>query len=136
MKRAHQLRSLAKLDKRTALGRALHAWRADLVRDLGGAETLTTQQLQVVDLCLRTKLLLDSIDAWLLTQRSLVNQRRRAVYPTVLQRQSLARDLAAFLHQLGLERRGPKSVDLRAYLASRYPGHSPDHSSDHRPDPA
>jgi len=36
-------------------------------------EAISTQQAQVVDLAVKTKLLLDSVDAWLLTQRSLVN---------------------------------------------------------------
>src|SRR2546422_775484 len=58
------------IDRRTRMGRALAAWRADLVRDLGG--DVTTAQTALVDLAVRTKLLLDSIDAWLLVQPSLV----------------------------------------------------------------
>jgi hypothetical protein len=48
---------------------------------------------------------LDSIDAWLLTQPTLVNVRKRTLIPVVLQRQTLADGLARYLSQLGLERR-------------------------------
>src|SRR5437016_3840457 len=47
----------------TALGRALHEWRAALIADLGGEEAVSTQQLALVDLAVRTKLLADSVDA-------------------------------------------------------------------------
>ena len=56
------------IDMRTSLGKALAEWRADLVADLGGRDAVSTQQAAVIDLAVKTKLLLDSIDAWLLTQ--------------------------------------------------------------------
>jgi hypothetical protein len=124
------------IDKRTAVGRALADWRQELVRDLGGPETVSTQQLAVIDLAVRTKLLLDSIDAWLLMQPTLVHHRRRALLPVVVQRQSLANALAHYLSLLGLERRPPKTVSLTDYLARRRddreateaPRERPDHS--------
>ncbi|HLK11092.1 MAG TPA: hypothetical protein VKW76_06910 [Candidatus Binatia bacterium] len=103
--------------KRTALGRALRAWKADLVRDLGGDPS--TQQAAIIDLAVRTKLLLDSIDAWLLVQPSLVNARKRALLPVVRERQSLADALARYLGQLGLERKARDVPDLMAYIASK-----------------
>jgi hypothetical protein len=42
---------------------------------------------------------------WLLTQETLVNKRKRSLYPIVLQRQTLADGLARYLTQLGLARR-------------------------------
>ena len=62
------------LDGRTTLAKQLAIWKADLVRDLGG--DVSTQQAAVIDLAVRTKLLLDSIDGWLLVQPSLVNARK------------------------------------------------------------
>ena len=59
------------IDGRSTVAKQLAAWRADLVRDLGG--DVSTQEAAVVDLAVKTKLLLDSIDAWLLTQPSLIN---------------------------------------------------------------
>ena len=93
------------IDKRTATGKALARWRADLIADLGGADDISTQKSALVDLAVRSKLLLDSIDTWLLTQSTLVNVRKRSLIPVVLQRQTLADGLARYLSQLGLERR-------------------------------
>jgi hypothetical protein len=42
---------------------ALHEYRADLVRDLGGEASLSTAELHLVDLAVRDKLLFDSLDA-------------------------------------------------------------------------
>ncbi len=93
------------IDKRTATGKALAKWRADLIEDLGGDDTISTQRVALIDLAVKSKLLLDSIDTWLLTQPTLVNVRKRSLIPIVLQRQTLADGLARYLTQLGLERR-------------------------------
>ncbi len=103
------------IDGRTALGKSLARWRAGLLQDLGGSEVVSIQELAVVDLAVRTKLLLDSVDAWLLTQPSLVNARKRALLPVVLQRQQLADALARYMAQLGLKRRA-KTLDLAQAL--------------------
>ena len=103
------------IDKRTTLGKQLAEWKADLERDLRG--NVSTQQSAVIDLAVRTKLLLDSIDAWLLVQPSLVNARKRALLPAVKERQGLADALARYLGQLGLERRAKPAEDLTALLA-------------------
>src|SRR5215813_7479736 len=114
----HQLNVLKKavkslggrvIDQRTTLGKALAQWRLELIEDLGGPEAVSTQKQALIDVAVKTKLLLDSIDTWLLKQPSLVNARRRAVLPVVLQRQHLAESLARSLTQLGLERR-PKTI--------------------------
>ena len=110
------------IDGRTLLGRALSQWQAALVSHLGGQDAISAQQQAVVDLAVRTKLLLDSIDAWLLQQPSLVNHRKRALLPVVLQRQQLADSLARILGQLGLERRAKPVPALGEYLEERYGG--------------
>ncbi len=71
------------IDGRSALGKALFKWRAELISDLGGHEAISTQQEAVVNLCVRSKLMLDSIDTWILTQRSLINARKRFLLPVV-----------------------------------------------------
>jgi hypothetical protein len=91
------------LDRRTVTAKALAQWRKDLIQDLGG--DVSTQQSAIVDLAVKSKLLLDSIDVWLLTQDSLINKKKRALLPAVLQRQVLADGLARYLSMLGLERR-------------------------------
>lgn len=105
MKRAVIERGLRAIDGRSATGRALMQWRADLVRDLGGQEAVSTQQRALVDLAVKSKLLLDSVDAWLLIQPSLVNRRKKSLLPVVRERQQLADGLARYLGQLGLEKK-------------------------------
>lgn len=90
---------------RTTLGKTLHKWRSDLIADLGGQDNISTQQSALVDPAVKSKLLLDAIDAWLLTQPTLISKRKKALLPAVLQRQTLADGLARYLSQLGLERR-------------------------------
>ena len=41
----------------------------------------------MVELAVRTKLILDTVDAFILTMESPVNKRRRMVYPVIIQRQ-------------------------------------------------
>jgi hypothetical protein len=79
------------IDKRTTLGKALGKWRADLVADLGGADAISTQESALVDLAVKSKLLLDSVDTWLLTQKSLVNAKKKTILPVVRERQTLSR---------------------------------------------
>ncbi len=111
MKSAIRVLGKRTIDQRTTLGKALAKWRGDLIQDLGGKEAISTQQEALVDLCVKSKLILDSIDAWLLTQPSLVNARKRSLLPAVRERQQLADGLARYLNQLGLERK-TKTLDL------------------------
>jgi hypothetical protein len=92
----------------------------DLVRDCGG--DVSTQQAAVIDPAVRTKLMLDSIDAWLLTQPSLVNARKRCLLPIVRERQQLADALARYMAALGLQRRVPEPKTLKGTLSVPLPG--------------
>jgi hypothetical protein len=109
------------IDPASPIGRALQAWRSDLLRDLGGAESVTTQQVAVVDVAVRTKLILDSVDTWLLARPTLVHHRTRSLLPVVVQRMRVARGFLQALQLLGLERRGPKTVSLGEYLSQYQP---------------
>lgn len=122
LKRAIQELGEHAIDRRTTLGKALAKWRTDLVQDLGGPDAVSTQELAVIELAVKTKLLLDSVDAWLLGQPSLVNARKRTILPVVLQRQQLADALARYLALLGLKRRQAPVATLDAYLATRKSG--------------
>lgn len=103
----------------TALGRELREWRAALIADLGGEDAITTQQRALVDLVVRTKLLVDSVDAYLLSLPSLVNRQRRVLFPVVTQRTQLAEQLAKTLERLGLERRAHPVPSLTEYLTAK-----------------
>jgi hypothetical protein len=89
----------------TRVGYALKKWRGELVADLGGEDNISTQQSAIIDLAVKSKLILDSIDTWLLSQETLINKRKRMLFPVVLQRQQLADGLARYVAQLGIERR-------------------------------
>jgi len=93
------------LDKNTPVGKALSRWRAELMDDLGGPEICSKQQTVIIDLCVKTHLLLQSIDNWLMHQPTLINTRKKSVYPVVRERQQLADSLARYMCLLGLERR-------------------------------
>jgi hypothetical protein len=132
------------IDRRTTLGKMLAHWRVDLIQDLGGPDAVSTQRAALVDLAVRSKLILDSLDAWLLSQPSLVNKRTRSVLPIVRERQALADGLARYLQALGLDRVERPPVDLGTYLASRPSAPAPadpqqgdrdEHRGDADPDP-
>src|SRR5262249_57125715 len=115
-----KVRGLQAIDQRTAAAQALLGWRRDLVEDLGGEAVVSAQQRALVEAAVRTRLYVDSLDAWILEHGSLVNARRRALHPVVRERQQLVDSLARLLGLLGLERRQPKAVDLSTYLNDRY----------------
>jgi hypothetical protein len=114
-----RVRGLQAIDRRTAAARSLLFWRDELLDALGGKEAVSPQQSALVDLAVRTKLYVDSIDAWIMEQPSLVLTRKRSVLPVLRERQTLADSLARFLGQLGLERRMRNLPTLRTYLASK-----------------
>jgi hypothetical protein len=104
LKRAVRERGLDAIDGRSALGRALREYRADLVRDLGGEESLSTAELHLVDLAVRDKLFLDSLDA-ALAERPLLNRKRGSVAPALEARFRMADAATRRLQALGLKRR-------------------------------
>jgi hypothetical protein len=104
------------IDTRTRLGKELMRWRGELVQDLGGPSALSTQQLTLVDISVRTKMLLDCVDAWLLRQPNIIDKRHRRVWPVVLQRAQLADALARYLGTLGLARVAKQLPRLSDYL--------------------
>lgn len=65
------------LDHRTWMAKALAEWKVEILRDRGGQESVSAQKQAVLDLAMTTKLLLDSVDVWLLQQPSVVNARKR-----------------------------------------------------------
>lgn len=119
--RAREARGRGVLDGRTRLGKALAVWRSDLLADLGGAETISAQRLALVDLAVRTKLLVDSVDAYVLAMPSPVNKKRRQLFAVVVQRQALVGQLQSLLRDLGLERKAREVPTLADYIEQRPP---------------
>ena len=107
------------LDQRTSLAVALKRWREDIVQDLGGQEVISEQTKTVLDIAVNTRLLLGSIDAWLLQQQSLINKKRRCLFPIVAQRQQLANDLVKYMTVIGLKRVAKRVPSLQEYLSGK-----------------
>lgn len=89
----------------TKLGYALKKFRADLLADLGGEDNMSTQQRCIIDKIIPGEMIISSLDAWILVQPSLINKRKKALHPIVLQRQQLVESQARLFSMLGLERR-------------------------------
>jgi hypothetical protein len=109
---------IAAIDGRSVASRALMQWKSELVRDLGGETALSAQQLTIVELACRARLYLDSVDGWLMRQRTLVNRRHKSLLPVLRERMALADALARHLAALGLERREKPIPTLSEYLDS------------------
>lgn len=82
--------------------------------------------MALIEEAVKTKLILDSVDAWLLSQPSLINKRTRSVLPVVRDRQALVATLRVLLGDLGLGRRTRALPALGEYLrrSSRARAHS------------
>ena len=119
LKRAVKVLGKRYIDQRTIVGKALAAWRAELLADLGGIEGVSTQELALVEEAVKTKLILDSVDAWLLSQSALINNRSRSVLPAVRDRQALVATLRGLVGDLKLKRRTRTEPSLNEYLSTK-----------------
>jgi hypothetical protein len=106
-----------KLDQRTSIAIAAKTFKADVVRDLGGDPS--AQQLAVIEVAARTKVMLDAVDDWLLRQPSLLVVKKRSLIPALAQRQQLADSFTRHMQALGLERKAKPVEDLRSYITRR-----------------
>jgi hypothetical protein len=75
-----------RIDGRSSLSYALEKWRRKLVEDLGDDNKISTQRSALIDLAAKSKLLIDSVDAWLWVQPLSVNKRKKALLRVVLRR--------------------------------------------------
>ena len=101
-------------------------FREGLIEDLGGDESLSAQQVAVIELAVIDRTLLMMIDGFLFGKHNpdnpvsnLINKRNRTLYPIVRQRQQIADALTARLAKLGFERQ-TKVYDLGEYVVEQY----------------
>jgi hypothetical protein len=113
---------LSRVDGRSTLAKTLQAWRADLAHSMGGMDALSAQQAILIDMVVRDRLAIESIESWLAVQPSLVNKRRKSLYPIVQQLASLKDGMTRRLCALGLEGRKPAAIDLASYLSEKKQG--------------
>ena len=118
------LRGLAAVDKRTAAARSYVTTRQALLDHLGGAESVSETQAQLVDLVSRGLLYVGHLDAVLLERRSLLNKRGTKVVGLLIERMRMSETVGRQLAQLGLQRVKTPVMDLRTYLREKY-AHQP-----------
>jgi hypothetical protein len=116
------VRGLHAVDMRTAAAQGLIAWRNELLTALGGPENVSPQKMAVVDAVTRTRLYIDHADAWLMSQTSLVNGRKKSLVPVLKERQVLVDSLSRLLGQLGLERQQRPIKTLAEHIAEHDSG--------------
>ena len=107
------------IDGRSTVGIALRKWRQELIEDLGGEDSLSRQELSLIELAARSKIMLDSVDNWIVSQPSLINGRKKSLHNVVLQRQAIASEYRATLKDLGLKR-VKKELNLKDYVQQKY----------------
>jgi hypothetical protein len=117
LKRGVRALSTRVVDRRTRIGKALDAWRSELLADLGGRENISTQEAALLEEAVLTKLILASINAWMLEQKSLVSGRNRGVLPVVRDRNALVATLKGLLESLGLKRKAKPVKSLEQIIA-------------------
>jgi hypothetical protein len=95
---------------------AMSSYRNDLLASLGGADNLSRQELILIEMCAKDKLILDSIDAYLLTV-GLFSKRKKSCWPLTIQRMQIADSLTRRLQSLGLKRRAKPARSLGDLLS-------------------
>jgi len=87
------------IDGRSSVGVALRKWKEDLVNDLGGKHAISTWQETLIEMAARSKIMLDSIDNWILGQQTLVDSRKKTVLSAVQQRKKIADGLLRLMKE-------------------------------------
>ncbi|BFU90919.1 MAG: hypothetical protein NTAFB01_21060 [Nitrospira sp.] len=94
----------------------MRVFRDELVADMGGKDAVSTQQMTLIEMCVTDRMIIGSIETWLLQQPSLVNRRKKSAYPILLQLASLKDGMVRRLIALGLERRAKPVRSLQDLL--------------------
>ena len=102
------LRGLAVVNRRTKAARDVVKWRAELVAELGAEPGMTAARLTRIETLVRTKLLLEHLDAQLLEYDTLFSRKRGTLRPQVkailTERNRMAEALERGLAALGASR--------------------------------
>jgi hypothetical protein len=98
------LRGYSVVDLRSRGARSLRAWQNSIVEALGGESQISPQLMTLVNLAAQSKVLLEEIDVYLLSLRSVVNRKTKRAVPILRDRLALAADLRATLQLIGLKK--------------------------------
>lgn len=94
---------------------AIKKWQAQLISDLGGVESVTAAQLQLIDSITRLRGRIDYADLWLSKQPTLIDETTNSMYPAVMQWRSLIESMSKLLNQLfpeGVGKRVQRELNL------------------------
>lgn len=106
------------LDGRSAISRALQAYKQELVDDLGA--DLTTAEMTLVDLAAQKKLMLDTAMAWIAQNLPVVVSEGDVRFVSLVREAELiSMNLAKILGQLGIERRTRRIPALEDYIEAK-----------------
>ena len=106
------------LDGRSAISKALQAYKRELVDDLG--TDLTTAQMTLVDLAAQKKLMVDTAVAWIAQNLPVVVSDGDVRFVSLVKEaESISMNLARILDLLGLERKAKPISALTDYLETR-----------------
>lgn len=109
------------IDRRSGVWRQLSAWRRGVIDDRGGAENLSTLELDSIDQLGKLKLIADSAVEVVLSLPTIYNKRGRSLLPVTLQTINAINSYLKAATAFGLERRATTpAMDLQTYVASRY----------------
>lgn len=111
------------IDQRSQLALWIKKQRRELFADLGGEESLSSQQRKLVEDVIKRLVMIETLDNWIFRQPSIINGRTRSLHPLVLQRMSIADGMVRCLEKLGLEKKA-KAISLADYLNNQ-PGGQP-----------
>jgi hypothetical protein len=114
--KAVKSKGLSALDQRSTIAKAAGKLRRELFTDLGGEESLSIQQKTLIEDAIKRVVILQSIDAWLFQQESLIDRRHRALWPIVPQRATIADGLIRCLRELGLAKVAKNVPSIQSYI--------------------
>ena len=110
---------LVDISQQNGPGRLVAAKAEAIFADRGGRENLTELQQDLVNRYLVTELLIQSIDFWLLEQKSIINKRKKTAIPILTERNRLTETSLKLAQAIGLERKEPPAPSLAEFLAQR-----------------
>ena len=110
---------LVDISQQNGPGRLVAAKAEAIFADRGGRANLSELQQDLVNRYLVTELLIQSIDFWLLEQKSIINKRKKTAIPILAERNRLTETSLKLAQAIGLERKEPPAPSLAEFLAQR-----------------
>lgn len=95
------------------VGQIIEDWREAIIDDLGGDDEVTAMQRIVVDAAIRTQVILDVLDQYILnpSDQKIIDVKNGSAHFIIIQRKMYSDSLVRYMQVLGLQRRKkPKQV--------------------------